>query len=395
MSICRKVKLVFFVVLVCGASYILSKQQIQLLVNRASATLPAKNIKTESSQHHLMVFIHGTLPPIPSLSCIGSSLHTLLAKGRTLKKTWYRIYIDELRHKSIFKYQPQGPEGLHGIDANSSIGAQLASAFFTNFYQEQYPHIKLSCYTFGWSGLLSHGRRLSAANDLYQQLVYEVGQVKSKNISLILFGHSHGGNVVLNLARAEATYKQHLLVDKAILLGTPVQSETQALPGCSIFKSIYNVYSNGDRIQTIDFLSTKDPYSKRRFEVTDNSVSGKKLTQIELKLGKYEPGHSELWLWRGKNNIICRKNLPISPLPAFIFFPEIIQQLEMSQKKLHDVLVTIDQKGANYTIAISDKTIKKEEKKLVFSTLPKRLFTPYIQTMVQGENASLSVSKKA
>jgi hypothetical protein len=343
-----------------------------------------------------MVFIHGTLLPFPSLGCLGSALHTFLAKGRTLKKSWYQLYIDNLKHNSLFKYQPNGPDGLCPINASSSQNAssshsaQIAAALLTNFYQELFPHVQLSCYTFGWNGRLSHKKRVTAAHELYCQLINELKRLNPKNTSIILIGHSHGGNVILNLAQAEETYKQHLVIDKAILLGMPVQSETQSLIASPVFKSVYNCYSNGDGIQRLDFISTKDDYSQRRFNITQQDTGANKLTQIELTLGQYEPGHCELWLLWGKDNTFYREKLPIFPLPTFIFLPEIIQQLEKVYPKPHDVLANIDQKDSTYTLAIYDKSPHQEQpcsidKELTIAMLPKKVFAPYVQAILQNE----------
>ncbi len=360
-----------------------------------SPAVPQKNLDPSipKTKHKLIVLIHGTLLPIPSLECMGSALHTLLAKGRTLKKSLYQLYLDELKRNAIFKYQPNGPDGLCLINKKHSLSAQISAAILTDFYQENTPDIQLSCYTFGWSGRLAHGKRISAAKSLYQQLIAEVKKIdvtNSKNVAITLIGHSHGGNVILNLARAEEIYKQNLVIDKTILLGTPIQSETQSLISSPIFKSIYHCYSNGDNIQKMDFISTKDDYSQRRFNLEPDNISANKLTQIELRLGRYKPGHGELWLRWGKNNGYYRKKLPTFPLPTFAFLPEIILQLEKIHPKRHDVTVNIDQKETNYTIEICDNDAhsKMIGKELTMTTLSKKIFAPHVQTILQAEKKS-------
>jgi len=366
------------------------KKQAQEKNHTAILFTPTAHLETSlpKTEHHFIVFIHGTLLPLPSLMCFGSSIRTLWTKGCPRNKTWYQIYLDELKHNSIFKYQPNGPDGLCQIGANSSLLAQISADYFINLYRNHYPNTQLSCYTFGWSGRLNHKKRVQAAHELYQQLVTEAKKIEASPVKIILFGHSHGGNVVLNLARAEETYHQKLVIDKTILLGTPIQSETRALLANPMFTSIYNCYSHGDNIQKIDFVSTKDDYSQRRFTIAPSESYARKLTQIELQLGNKKPGHGELWLQWGKKNPVYRKNLPIFPLPAFVFLPEIIQQLESFSPMRRNVMVNIDQKDANYTIAVyeNDLDAKISCKKLSDITLPKKFFTPYITAILQNEN---------
>jgi hypothetical protein len=113
--------------------------------------------------------------------------------------------------------------------------------------------------------------------------------------------------------------------------------------------------------------------------------------QFELTLGQYEPGHCELWLLWGKDNTFYREKLPIFPLPTFIFLPEIIQQLEKVYPKPHDVLANIDQKDSTYTLAIYDKSPHQEQpcridKELTIAMLPKKVFAPYVQAILQNEH---------
>lgn len=390
MLIAQKVRTLLITLLLCAPGCKKPAKPLPILPKLSTITASNKPF-IRKTHHHLMVFIHGTLLPFPSLECFGSALHTFLAKGRTLKKSWYQLYIDKLKQNSIFKYQPNGPDGLHLIDGTSSATAQIAAAVLECFYQQAEPTVKLSCYTFGWNGRLSQKKRLYAAFDLYRQLTDELTHFAPEKTTITLIGHSHGGNVILNLAQAEETYKKHLSIDKILLLGTPVQSETQPLLASPIFKSIYHFYSHGDSIQKLDFISTKDDYSQRRFPVTPQDTYADKLTQIELKLGRYEPGHGELWLLWGKDNNYYRENLPIFPLPTYIFLPEIIQQLEKFYSHPNHLTINIDQNNSNYTFAIFDKTSKAEHnnKELAITKLPKKYFAPYVQTILQNENYRL------
>jgi len=336
--------------------------------------------EASNKQYHIIIFIHGTLLPIPSAGCFGSTINKFFAKNYHEKKSWYQLYLDELKKKSIFTYQPNGPYGLCKVATSSSLSAQIAADYLTQLYKKLHPETQPLCYTFGWSGRLSQKKRLEAAHELYDQLMREINRLKPNGLQITLFGHSHGGNVILNLARAEETFKQNLKIDEAILIGTPVQSETEKLFASSTFKSIFHCYSHGDNVQKIDFISTQDPHSRRRFTLKPNDAYKNKLTQIELRFGKYQPGHGELWLICGKNNYFYRKNLPIFPLPAFIFLPTIINQLEQKHIHSQDVLINIDKKDENYALDV----YKNQSQKLFAMSMPQKPFRPYIETILES-----------
>ncbi len=392
MTYSSKFRLILFGILLCNPG---CKKKPTPKPFVATLTIPEKKVVplTPKTKRHIVVLIHGTLLPIPSLECMGAALHTFLVRGRTLNKSIYQIYLDELKRNTIFKYQPNGPDGLHPVSIETpKTSAQISSAMLTDFYQESLPDVQLSCYTFGWSGRLSQRKRVNASSMLYQQLVAEIKKINDPDLSITLIGHSHGGNVILNLARAEKMYKQNLVIDKAILLGTPIQSETKLFIESPIFKSVYHFYSNGDSIQKLDFISTKDDHSQRRFNLTTDNDCAKKLTQIELTLGQYKPGHAELWLRWGKNNSYYRKKLPTFPMPVFVFLPEIIQQLEKFYPKRHDVMVNIDHKETNYTINVYDNDAKTERstKEIVTAMIPKKIFAPSIKEMFLADKMPYS-----
>ena len=297
-----------------------------------------------NGKHLMVVFIHGTILPRPSMSAFFSSIHKKIT-GNKEHKSWHQLYQDEIKNRSIYRYQPSGPDGLHAVE--SQYSAQIAAAMYQKLFSKP-----CHCYTFGWNGKLSQRKRLMAANDLYKQLLKEKQDLKQKygKIEVIVIGHSHGGNVALNLARVEDTQKQHLLIDKLVLLGTPIQSETAGYVNATCFKKIYNFYSKGDLVQTIDNISTRDDWSARKFK-----MQNERLVQVELKIGNKKPGHNELWLFCGKDNWLYRKrSLALSPFPVFVFLPIILQQLDKNVKSAQDVLLKIDKKDQRLCFAFSD-----------------------------------------
>lgn len=346
--------------------------------------IPAYQQPQRSEKSIVIVLIHGTILPLPSFTCTRKSLWRYLFDNEDFDKSWYDLYIKEMRRNSFLKYQPNGPRGLCLVGRKSSLAAQLSACFFDDFYKKSLPGAKVYCYTFGWSGRLSQRHRMQSACDLYQQLTRELSVFDRQNTEVILVGHSHGGNVILNLARAEKQYKDGLSIDRAVLLGMPVQSETEKFCQHGMFKKIYHCYSSGDNVQKIDFISTKDNYSQRRFSYAPAIGDVGKMTQIELRFGSYMPGHGELWLLWGKDNGMYRKKLPIYPLPFFFFLPEMIKHLEQKVDHPTDLLVTVDQAKHAYTIICCDKECGGAASPLVV-TLDKKPLQPYIKTVLAYE----------
>jgi hypothetical protein len=321
--------------------------------------------QTQNAKHTLIVFVHGTILPLPSPSCVFSSFN----KKHNEKKSWTGRYYEKLRYKTFFKCQPIANLGLENISFLSASDAEkypytkLSADLYGNCYSFANPESlsNLHFYTFGWDGRLSQESRLNSAKILYSSLLKEISRIKNsldlkdQDLELILIGHSHGGNILLNLAKVKTEFKNNLVIDKLIMLGTPVQSETKELISDPMFKKVYSFYSNGDIIQVMDIVSTEDATSKRRYK---NSNTTQKLVQIELKIGKKEPRHTELWLFGDSSNMLYRKHLAIYPLPAFVFVLVIIRQLDSKYPNAREMLALIDKdkKNKTFTIKLTDKT---------------------------------------
>ena len=110
---------------------------------------------------------------------------------------------------------------------------------------------KKDAHLFCWSGKLSHKARVKAAQDLHKEL-NTLSLKYKKRIHLSVVTHSHGGNVVLNLARIKE--KREYTINKLVLLAVPVQEETKHCVTAECFKSttIYSAYSTGDMVQILD-----------------------------------------------------------------------------------------------------------------------------------------------
>lgn len=151
-------------------------------------------------------------------------------------------------------------------------------------------------YVFGWSGKASFAERENAANNLYADLI----KLRDEYISFYgdtpfirIISHSHGGNVVLNLASLCKDNKD-FYIDEIILLACPVQEKTEPFIKAPCFKEIYAFYSDADIIQIIDpqglykeNSNTKSIFSKRKFEGLSNFY------QAQIKINNKSLGHMD------------------------------------------------------------------------------------------------------
>jgi hypothetical protein len=160
------------------------------------------------------------------------------------------------------------------------------------------PHIfpPESFYIFGWSGKLDFGVREKAAKDLYEQLVVAQEEYEKKHgvkPMTRVITHSHGGNVMLNVARLEGI-KPDFYIDELILLACPVQDKTASLIKSPIFKKIFAIYSHLDLFQILDpqglyksDTKTSSLLSGRYFPEQEN------LEQVTIKMNGRAIFHGE------------------------------------------------------------------------------------------------------
>jgi hypothetical protein len=374
----KKVKIYTLLVFICGGlagitCKILQTPQELFDDQNSKNTEPKETQKAESSQkqtidlekeHLMIVFVHGTIFNFPSF---GVYKETKNEQKKYPKKTFFKTYKNNLRKKTLYNSQTINEFGLIAINFNETNEDTKNNRLLANVYKSAYreinsnPNLEFHFYTFGWDGALDQKSREKWGFNFYEQLKAEIDQLKktpnSSNIKLEILAHSHGGNVALNLAKAEEQLKQNLEIDKLILLGTPVQSETSDFANNKIFKKVYNIYSRGDTIQVIDIISTKDSASKRRFKDADN------LVQIEIKADKMQPSHTELWLLGKGVNMIYRKKFPLNPLPVFVFSPIITGIIEQNDLQIKNINLKIKAKTDYLKFNFYNDDIKKKYKK--------------------------------
>lgn len=177
-----------------------------------------------------------------------------------------------------------------------------------------------SFYIFGWSGQLDKEERLKTANALHKALQKLVKHYKQKygcNPTIRIITHSHGGNVVLNLAQVKEE-KNTFDIDELILLACPVQEETAHLATDPFFKKVYSIHSHWDLIQILDpqgwpylLEKIKELFKTKSLSIVKEIVKrietnlffserhfpeNEKITQVHIKFNNHSPFHIEFLL---------------------------------------------------------------------------------------------------
>jgi predicted esterase len=182
-------------------------------------------------------------------------------------------------HMLIKARSPQCDPRLETI-ANTLIYADPEQFQANNFY------------LFSWSGKLCFEEREAAAKQLHADLEALIQNYKITGLNpyIRVIGHSHGGNVALNLAHHQNSFQ----IDELILLACPVQEKTKSLIKDPLFKFIYALYSALDIIQILDpqgiykHKNRADTlFSNRQFAHQPN------LAQMKVKIDRRAITHCE------------------------------------------------------------------------------------------------------
>lgn len=305
----------------------------------------------------MTIFIHGTLKPVEF------SFKDLVKVMRNkIDNTIYCATAKRIR-KDPFFYSGQAIQGvgLKKIDAQSpSNGARCLA----DLYETQHTFLgnehQRSYYTFGWDGLLNRRKRYEAAEYLYKELADEVKKLQEQDLEprITIIAYSHGANVALNLVAVKHDNpkldQNAFTVNQLVMLGAPIQKETDYLVTDPLFERIFNVYSSEDSIQALDIFSGKQFFSGKKFVKRGRFNVPSKITQVRLRTIKslrglhkvteepahpYEllghkgirfihrdPGHTELWNFKW-GDYWYRDIFPLNPLPAVTFVPSILHAL--------------------------------------------------------------------
>ncbi|HJM68833.1 MAG TPA: hypothetical protein QGF02_02715 [Candidatus Babeliales bacterium] len=325
----------FFIALVC------MEQVYSLLHNKNLASME------QLKEQNIVVFVHGT---VNAPRTTGQLIKAL--RDNTQSSEYGKRTIAMRNDPFFYQSQPIGPLGLRPIDINGFRYGD-ASGLFAHIYditntQANPSTNRTNYYTFGWTGQLNRPARIKAAKDLLNALVEEVAIYKESGVKvkIHLIGYSHGGNVCLNLA--QITPREGALpIDQLVLLGTPIQRCSHNLIKHTMFKKIYNIYSQKDTVQTMDWFST-DAAPTRKFMNFKNKPLPKKLNQIRIRMIEHktlnnrskriitEPDHSQFWFFSWGD---YKKDSPLDPIPVAAFIPMILNTTQKS--KLNDLAIDI------------------------------------------------------
>ena len=247
---------------------------------------------------------------ISAFSCINSPEQDNPAR-LSVKRPIITIYIHgtRLTPSSFSKKYLYRIPGMHKITAydhryNCRTIAELMVKVAPNEYDLNH------YYYFGWSGKLCFNERKKAAKELYKEL--EKLHHAHKNIFgegpvFRIITHSHGGNILLNLATIIPA-ESLIVIDEAIILACPVQDKTKHLVASPRFKKIYAFYSANDMFQVLDPQGwykkgkAKKLFSDRTFPHTDN------LRQARIKLHGGHPMHIDFFMPKFMANLpmLCK-----------------------------------------------------------------------------------------
>lgn len=354
-------------------SYITYKEPLYTSIDTSGDSLL---VEQDPREVWLNIFVHGIMSIKPHIS-ISNFMNFMTDE---VQDTIYSKTVDLMRNDPHFyANQAMQGRGLHQIDI-SRIEPGYASGALANIFEKVHEYMyqnngpKNYYYTYGWSGLLSHTARKREAEHFYLSLKHETERIRARGQTprIRIISYSHGGNFCLNLALAKSSLDtaHPFFVDELVLMGVPIQKETDYLIADPIFKRVYNIYSRGDRIQKLDFFSFDRFFSNRIFERRhDFHIPDNKLIQIQLRLtrnnsfqpkekvhpsvyalhnpaiisGKHRlfrdssPGHAELWFfgWTPQN---YRKKFVLNPLPAVAVLPVILSAVH--QFKDHELFNT-------------------------------------------------------
>lgn len=348
------------------------------------AEMVQERVTAPSDTLWLTVFVHGIMSVKPHLT---TNNFILFLQDR-VKDTFYEKSVACMRENEFFyKNQAMGPLGLHHIDPqdlnkrnaqstnainSTNMSSSVMVSLFDHMNARAHVNQKNRYYMFGWSGLLSPSARYEDGKKLFEALDKEVARLKKEgfNVKVRVIGYSHGGNVALNLGAVhQKEYSgSSLIIDELIILGTPIQHDTDYLINDPIFKCVYSIYSLSDRVQRLDFFSLNRFFSGRVFMARTGFKLPDKLIQIQLKvtgitnrkqsieecieqtsdlrargivsgkshlLKNISPGHTELWAF-GWTPQHYRSTYPLYPLPTVSVLPFILYNVGACQDNSYD-----------------------------------------------------------
>lgn len=315
---------------------------------------------------YVTILVHGTTRPYVNIQNFRS-----IADQECVENSPYATINNFVRDKCFSsKTQPLQELGLKKINLKDRSKGNGSGAFANTLdymTKKVDPEAKHIYFTFGWSGLLSSKSRLKSAYQLCRAIrkIQREARIQNKKVYFRLIGYSHGGTVILNLAKIRRARK--ITINEMITYGMPVQKDTDYLVNSNIFKRIYHFYSPSDYVQALDLVSSEYFFCHRTFQSRKDFKVPKKLIQIKIhvthnqmadcacnnkkcghkkviyKQFNRNPGHSELWNfgWASKG---YRKNFPMNPFPVAVFSPIFINKINETGSRYNHFIIDVKPK---------------------------------------------------
>ncbi len=268
------------------------------------------------------------------------------------------------------------------IPAYSKKGAyQAIGAYNTlanSISKESTCQYKKNCeyYTFGHCGILSDTCRKESSSELYDAINNITENCYKQNVipKITLCGYSHGGNIILYLGMIENLENKNIEIEKVILYGTPIQIETAEYAKHEIFKSVINIYSEGDTVQNGDSFSTPSSISYRTFQdLCENYKEEFNLDNtnniLDVRIVAQEDpsffNHYSYWFfqrydkpWFSKTDSGVQQIYEfMDPLPLAILTPIFVDLIDQI-KGVHKMDLILHNNKNQFTIKITDPTSK-------------------------------------
>lgn len=340
-------KIILAVIAILFLSFVLINNPLRNgLYDLLTEKTVASRILPKRKEHYINVFVHGSF---------GSLLGFLSLKNVVnddVDGTKYKNLTKKMRDDSFFyDTQPILKKGLVKIEPTFDIKKAKSKKFIAypiiNAYKtiskKIIPQHKVNYfYTYGWSGLLSLNSRRQESIRFFNELSAEVDKYHKQGIypKIRILTHSHGGNMILNIAAINkiltsnwlttknntkfsddlnenesiikiieeikklaptaeevknkkdqenwdyVPQKAPLVIDELISYGVPIQPETEPFYFDETFKKTYFFYSKEDHVQKADWVTSKRLYSDQRFNDMPNKNKDNRITQARIMIGR-------------------------------------------------------------------------------------------------------------
>lgn len=291
-----------------------------------------ETIKNElPEEEYAIIFVHGTY---------GIDFNTLL------KIIFYNIFninklkklfneITQLRFNKKLSDHTSVCSNTKGLDKISNCDdSHYTFKYVLSVLHDKFETLlktkNIEYYSFNWNGCLSNELRKKESKFFYKEL--NILKKKKPNKKIIIIAFSHGGNIVLDMAKIAKRSNYPFIIDQLILLATPIGKTSELNTQSIFFPRIINFYSIKDFYQISD-ISFNFPNTKRVFNNAKNiiNIDFRILKKYNKKKHIISPDHKYFGTINPKNNH-----------PVFLhILPNILEKIDNSNYN-NNYIVTVD-----------------------------------------------------